>query len=393
MGHLHSSQTERLLEIQGRVLDFFTASDWALRRGEAGANDFVAGNPQEMALSSLVEVLKEHTIPKDKNWFAYKLNEPHARQAVAASLKERFGIAFEDQDIFLTPGAFGALAVTLKALIDPGDEVIFVSPPWFFYEGMISANGGTAVRVKVDMKTFDLDLDAIGAAITPRTRAIIVNSPNNPTGRIYPDATITALAGILTTASRENGRPLFLISDEAYSKILFDGNKFMTPSAFYENTILIYTFGKTLLAPGERLGYIALPPTMSDRRPIGLALTMAQLVNGFSSPNAILQHAIADLDKLSIDIGKLQLKRDRMVSALREIGYQLHTPEATFYLLPRSPLPDDGSFVKLLADRDVFVLPGAVVEMPGFFRISVTASEEMIERSLPAFAEALALAK
>lgn len=393
MGKLHSSQTERLLEIQGRVLDFFTTSDWALRRGEPGANDFVAGNPQEMALPSMVEVLQEHTIPKDKDWFAYKLNEPDARQAVAASLNERFGIAFEEQDIFLTPGAFGALAVTLKSLIDPGDEVIFVSPPWFFYEGMIAANGGTPVRVKVDIETFDLDIDSIKSAITPKTRAIIVNSPNNPTGRIYPDEAITALAEILRRASREIGRPIFLISDEAYSKILFDGNSFTTPAAFYENTILIYTFGKTLLAPGERLGYIALAPAMSDRGPLGLALTVTQLVNGFSSPNAILQHAIGDLDKLSIDMGKLQGKRDRMVGALREIGYQLHSPEATFYLLPRSPLADDESFVKLLADRDVFVLPGTVVEMPGFFRISVTASEEMIERSIPAFAEAFALAR
>lgn len=393
MGRLHSSQTERLLEIQGRVLDFFTTSDWSRRRGEPGANDFVAGNPQEMALPSLVDVLQKYTIPKDKDWFAYKLNEPNARQAVAASLYERFGMAFQEQDVFLTPGAFGALAVTLKALIDPGDEIIFVSPPWFFYEGMISANGGTPVRVKVNMENFDLDLDAIRRAVSPHTRAIIINSPNNPTGRIYPDETITALAEILATASRENGRPIFLISDEAYSKILFDGNKFMTPSAFYENTIVIYTFGKTLLAPGERLGYIALPPTMPEREPLGLSLTMTQLVNGFSSPNAILQHAIADLDKLTIDIGKLQMKRDRMVSALSEIGYELHSPEATFYLLPRSPLQDDESFVKLLADRDVFVLPGGVVEMPGFFRISVTASEEMIDRSLPAFAEAFAVAK
>lgn len=393
MGRLHSSQTEQLLQIQGRVLQFFRNSDWSQRRGLPEANDFVAGNPQEMPIQEFVDTLHVHAIPKDKNWFAYKFNEPNARETVAASLQERFGLSFDPEDIFMTAGAFGALAVTLKALIDPGDEVIFISPPWFFYEGMIAANGGKPVRVKVEQENFDLDLDAIEAAITPATRAILVNSPNNPSGRIYPDETMAALTRMLRARSNEYGRPVYLISDEAYSKILFDGRTFMTPAALYENTILIYTFGKTLLTPGERLGYIALAPTMRDRESLRLALTLMQLVIGFSTANAVLQHAIADLDKLSIDIGALQSKRDRMVSALRDIGYELHVPEATFYLLPKSPIPDDEAFTKLLADRDVFVLPGSIVEMPGFFRISLTASEEMIERSLPVFAEALAASR
>jgi aspartate aminotransferase len=180
-----------------------------------------------------------------------------------------------------------------------------------------------------------------------------------------------------------------LLSDEAYSRILFDGREFPSPTAFYPHSLLLYTYGKTLLTPGQRLGYIALPPTMPGREMLRGALFMAQLVTGFAFPNALLQHALADLDKLSIDIAHLQRKRDRLVGALRDMGYDLHTPEGTFYLMVRSPIEDDWAFIETLAEHDILCLPGVVVEAPGFFRISLTASDEMIEGSLPGFAAAL----
>jgi aspartate aminotransferase len=380
---------EALLAATSPVLQFLTASDWSRRKDEPGIADFMVGNPQEMPLPGFVAALQRWSVPRDKDWFAYTTSDPAAQAIVAAVLRERRGIPFEADDITMTNGAFGALSVALGAIVDPGDEVIFVTPPWFFYEALILAAGATPVRVKMHPTTFDLDVDAIAGAISPRTRAIIVNSPNNPTGKIYPPETLERLAQALEAASARNGRPIYLLSDEAYSRILFDGKLYYSPTSYYPRSFLIYTYGKTLLTPGQRLGYIALPPTMPDREQMRFAVAMSQLATGYAVANALLQHALGDLEALSIDIAHLQRKRDRMVSALREMGYDVHVPDGTFYLLPRSPWPDDAAFAELLTVHDVFVLPGAFVELPGYFRISLTANDEMIERGLSGFAAAM----
>jgi aspartate aminotransferase len=384
--------SQRITQVMGQlgpVAHFFTASTYARRAGEPGICDFAVGNPHELALPGFVQALGQSVAPQNTAWFGYKNNEPEARAIVAAALRERRGLPFEAEDVFLTNGAFAALAVVLGAIVDPGDEVIFLSPPWFFYEALIAAAGAQPVRVTIDPITFDLDLAAIEAAIGPRTRAIIVNSPHNPTGKIYADATLAGLAGLLTHASARIGHPIALISDEAYSRIVFDGRAYHSPTAFYPHTFLIYTYGKTLLTPGQRIGYIALPPTMPGREQLRTALFVSQLVTGYAFPNALLQHALRDLEQLSIDIDQLQRKRDRMVAALRDLGYELHVPEGTFYLLPRSPLADDLAFIELLAEQNIFCLPGTVVELPGYFRISMTANDAMIEQALPGFATAL----
>jgi aspartate aminotransferase len=371
------------------VYRFMTQSSWAKRAGDPSVSDFTLGNPQEMPLPGFVQALSEWSIPQNKDWFAYKNNEPASQALVAATLRERRGLPFRDEDILLTTGAFSALSASLCALIDPGDEVIFISPPWFFYEAMIVTYGGRAVRVKANQETFDLDLQAIEAELSDRTRAIIINSPNNPTGKIYPPSTLAGLADLLTRASKRNGRTIYLLSDEAYSRIVFDGREYPSPVAYYPDSLLIYTYGKTLLTPGQRIGYIALSPAMPERDKVRNALFTAQLVLGWAFPNALLQHALPDLEHLSIDVAHLQRKRDRLVGALRDMGYTLHVPEGTFYLLVRSPLQDDEAFVELLASHNILCLPGAVVEAPGHFRISLTANDRMIDRALPGFAAAL----
>lgn len=388
----YSQLAANFLSVTAPVVKFLTQSKWAGRVGEAGISDFVVGNPQEMPLAGFVDALQKHVKPQNRAWFGYKNNEPESQRIVASSLREWRGAAFEPDDVFMTNGAFAALSVALCALIDPGDEVIFISPPWFFYEALIIAARGIPVRVKIITSTFDLDLEAIAAAITPKTRAIIVNSPNNPTGKIYPASTLEALGKLLASASVENARTVYLISDEAYSRIVYDARVYPSPTSYYANSLLLYTYGKTLLTPGQRLGYIALPPEMPDREALRPAIFAAQVMTGFAFPNALLQHALADLELLSIDIEHLQLKRDRMVALLRGAGYELHVPEGTFYLLPRSPIADDLAFIDLLADQNVFCLPGAVVEMPGFFRVSITASDQMIEQSEAGFVSAMAAA-
>lgn len=391
-----NSVSRRIIHLQALlepVYRFFTTSTYASRVGDPTICDFAIGNPHDMPLAGFADALQRWSEPQHKDWFAYPGNQPAACRVVAASLRERFGVAFEDEDIFLTNGAFAALSVVLGTILDPGDDVLFVSPPWFFYESLIAASGGRPVRVKVEPPAFDLDLDAIAAAINEHTRAIIINSPHNPTGRIYARSTLEELAKLLTSASEHYGRPISLISDEAYSRIVFDGRTFHSPTTVYPWSFLIYTYGKTLLAPGQRIGYIALPPTLPQREALRSAIFVSQLMTGYAFPNMLLQHALPDLEQLTIDVGQLQRKRDWLVGALREMGYDVNVPEGTFYLLPRSPLANDLAFIDRLAEHDIFCLPGSVVELPGYFRISLTANESMIERALPGFAAALELTR
>ncbi len=390
MTHRFSTSMRRIRDIEEPLMRFFTQGRWSQRDPSDPENcDFVAGNPQEMVLPEYVESLQRWTVPQDKDWYAYKFNEPYAQEAAAAGLRERRGVAFEAEDVLVTDGAFAGLNLCIRTVTDPGDEVLYLTPPWFFYEAIVLGGDANPVRVAVDYDTWDLDVPAIEAAITERTAAIIVNSPNNPSGKIYPPETLRAVAEVLTRASERIERPIYLISDEAYSRIVFDDRPFPSPTEFYPYSFLVYTYAKQLLTPGQRVGYIALPPTMPDREPMREALQLAQLTyGGHAAPNNVLQRAMGEIDHMSVDVKALQRRRDRLVDELRSFGYDLHSPEGTFYLLPTSPDPDDEAFVERLAADKVFVLPGAVVEMPGRFRISVTGNDEMVERALPIFERA-----
>jgi aspartate aminotransferase len=354
-------------------------------RRQPGMCDFVLGNPQEMPLPGFVDAIQRHAEPKDKDWFAYKWSEPEAREVVAKALREWRGLPFEPADIALTTGAFGALETAFRAFLEPGDEVVFSLPPWFVYEAMLLSVDAVPVKVRVRAEDSDLDLDAIGSAIGPRTRAVIVNTPNNPTGRIYPPPTLAALADLLTAASNRWGRPIWLISDEPYARLVFSDAEFHSPSEFYPYTLISYSYGKVLLTPGERIGWLALSPSIPDREPLRDVLELSQIAAGWLFPNAVLQYAIHDLERLSIDLADLEAKRDRLASELRTAGYDLQIPEGTFYLWLRSPDPDDVAFCRQLAESKVLVLPGTVCEAPGHFRISLTASNDVIDRALPAF--------
>jgi aspartate aminotransferase len=380
---------ERMVDSVAHVFRWMNDPDTQAQRTAPGIADFTFGNPQELPLPGLVDALQRHAVPQDKDWFAYKFSEEEPRTVVAASLRARTGIAYRPEDIAMTAGAFGGLGVTLRALCDVDDEVIFLSPPWFFYELMIASSGATPVRVRLEGPDFDLDPDLVRAAITPRTRAVIVNSPNNPTGRIYRQPELAALGDVLRDASVRNDRPIILISDESYNRIVFDGIDFRSPALDYGPTMTVYTYGKTLLAPGQRIGYAAMHPDFPDRETTGYRIFVQQLASGWGFPNALLQHAISELEALSVDIPALQARRDRMVPALREMGYEVTRPEGTFYLMVRSPDPDDLAFSARLADLGALVLPGTIVESPGWFRISLTASDAMVESGLEAFRAAI----
>jgi aspartate aminotransferase len=378
-----------LVQALGPVLWFFRESTWSKRQGDPTLCDFVAGNPHDMPLPEIVDSLRQRAIPKNKDWFAYKMNEESSLATAAAGLSADHGITYDPLDLTLTPGTFGALSVSMRLILDRGDEVIFISPPWFFYEAMIMVAGATPVRVVSPPPRFDLPLDAIEAAITPKTRAIIVNSPNNPSGRIYPASDLERLGKLLAAASARNGRTIYLLSDESYRRILFDGNTFVTPARFYDATLVLYTYGKQLLAPGQRLGYVAMPPAMPDRDLLRDAFLLAQISGGWQFPNALMQYTLPDLENVSVDLAQLQRRRDRVVETLRAMGYELNLPDSTFYIIAKSPMQDDMAFTEVLAEHNVFVLPGTIFELPGYFRLSITANDDMIERSFPGFEKAL----
>jgi aspartate aminotransferase len=373
--------------------EFYLNSPYAVRRFEPDIIDFTLGNPHDMPMPEYVDALRSVVEPRNKDWFAYKTYELPAQEAAAASLERHLGLSFAPEDILLTTGGFSAIAVSLKTVADPGDEVIYSLPPWWLYEGLIVEAGLVPRKVMIDLNTFDLDVDAIAAAITERTRVVIVNTPNNPTGRIYPPETLRRLATVLEEASVRNGRRIYIVSDEPYNRLIFDGAQFHSPVEFYPYSFLAYSYGKTHLAPGQRLGYIALPPTMPDRDQIRQAVFDLQLLVGFAFPNAVMQYALPRLEQFSIDVARLQRRRDHLVDALTGMGYRVNRPEATFYLFANSPIPDDGAFAERLTEEGIFLLPGKMFETPGFFRISLTANDDMIERSLPGFEKAIAWAR
>lgn len=371
------------------VNDFYRSSRYSEARFEADICDFTFGNPHEMPLDALVSALRERAIPHDKNWFAYKSSEQEPQEYLAERVGAELSLPFEPPDIALTAGAFAAILVAFRLVLDVGDEAIINEPAWFCYEPMLLAGDCVPRKVWLTGPRFDLDLPAIDAAIGPRTRLVIVNTPHNPTGRIYDEATLRDLADLLERASKRIGHRIYLLSDEPYRRLRFDGRGFVSPAAIYPWTLVSYSYGKVLLAPGQRLGYLAISPLMPNPERVSFqdALFSAQMAMGWCFPNAVMQYAVPDLENVSIDRAALARKRDAVLGALAPAGYAIVPPEGTFYLWGKWPKGDPERLWNALADRKVFVMPGSVMASPDWFRISLTASEAMIARALPHFLE------
>jgi aspartate aminotransferase len=385
--------TERRARLRASIAPFlrFFNGPFARLNLDPDVANFAVGNPQEMPLPAYVDALAAAVEPRDKDWFAYKLSEPESQRTVATTLTRRTGLEWDPADVQMTNGGFAAIAVALRTLVDPGDEVIFLSPPWFFYEMLTLAAGGEPVRVRLEPPSFEIEPERVADGIGPSTRAIIVNNPHNPSGRVYPEADLRALAEVLTDASARIGHPIWIISDEPYNRIVFDGRPYTSVSQVYPHTLITYSYGKTLLAPGQRVGYLTVPPTLAvdERQALREEIFIQQCATAYAWPNALLQHALPELEQLSIDVGALQDRRDRLVPALRDMGYEASMPEGTFYTMARAPIHDDEAFAEILARHGVLVLPGTIVEVPGWFRISLTASDEMVEKAIPRFAAAM----
>ena len=280
--------------------------------------------------------------------------------------------------------------VAFRLVLDVGDEAIYSEPAWFCYEPMLLAADAVPRKVALSSLKFDLDLGTINAAISPRTRLVIVNTPHNPTARIYSRDSLTELSDLLDRASARIGHRIYLLSDEPYRRLRSDERGFVSPAAIYPWTLISYSYGKVLLAPGQRLGYLAISPIMpeSDRTALRNAMFSAQMALGWCFPNAVMQSALPDLEILSIDQSALARRRDALTTALDGSGYDVLPPEGTFYLWIKWPKGDPKRMWNALADRDVFVMPGDLMNASQYFRVSLTASDEMISRALPAFEKA-----
>jgi aspartate aminotransferase len=315
-----------------RVKAFRLASRYSQRCLEPGISDFTFGNPNEMPLAGLVSAIRDRAEPHDKNWFAYKTSEEEPQAFLAENVGREVDLDFEPADFALTTGAFAAIMVAFRLLLDAGDEAIFCEPGWFCYEPMLLAADVAPRKVALKPPNFDLDLDAIDAAIGPRTRLVIVNTPHNPTGRIYGRDTLENLSDLLERASSRIGHRIYLLSDEPYRRIRFDGRGFVSPAAVYPWTLIAYSYGKVLLAPGQRLGYLAISPRMPgpDRQSLRDAMFSAQMALGWCFPNAVMQYAVSDLENLSIDLAALARRRDILTATLEGGGCPVLTPEGTF---------------------------------------------------------------
>jgi aspartate aminotransferase len=349
-------------------------------RGADKVFDFTLGNPEIEPPPAVLAAARRVLESKDPHLHAYMPNAgyPQVRAAIARRLAAATGLPYTANHVIMTVGAGAALNTVLKALLDPGDEVITVAPFFVEYVYYAENHGGTLVVVppRPDLTP---DVARIEAAITPRTKAILVNSPNNPSGVIYPASTFVELEAVLQRA----GHPIVLISDEPYKALVFDDVTPPEVPPLVTRSIVATSWSKSLALPGERIGYLAFSPRLPEAAELFEACTFTNRVLGFVNAPALWQWVVAEVGDLVIDVAPYREKRDLMYQGLRRIGYECVKPQGAFYVFPRTPIPDDVAFVRLLAEESVLTVPGSGFGMPGHIRISLTVERDTVVRALP----------
>jgi aspartate aminotransferase len=357
--------------------------------GEDKVFDLSLGNPVVEPPEQFKRELRrlaEHPV-KGMHRYMPNAGYPETRQAVANGLKAETGLPFSGGDIVMTCGAAAALNVVLKTILNPGEEVIILSPYFVEYGYYIDNHGGAAVVVPTGAD-FQPDPAAIAAAITPKTRAVIINSPNNPSGAVYPAARLREVGDLLGRKQAEYGSEIFMISDEPYRRIIYDGLTYPQVFPHYQNTIVVHSHAKDLALPGERIGYIAVHPSYSNREELVNGFTFCNRTLGFVNAPALMQHAVRALQGVSVDVADYQRKRDYLYSQLTEMGYSAVKPQGAFYLFPHSPTEDDVAFVDALQEWNVLAVPGRGFGKPGYFRVSYCVEDRVLEGAMEGFAGA-----
>lgn len=386
------------MSISIKIAKYIERASWIRKMFEEGARlraergaenvfDFTIGNPSTeppMALQQELLALAQNPVPGMHRYMS-NAGYPETRQAVAAHIGKGTSQPVEGRHVVMTCGAGGGLNVVLKTILNPGEEVIILTPYFVEYMFYIDNHGGTTETVETDPQTFQLDIAAIEAAIGPNTRALIINSPNNPTGVIYPAEALQALGEMLARKEQELGRSLFVLSDEPYARLAYEGHKVPCIFNHVKNAVIITSHSKDLALPGERIGYLAANPAMDGVEQFMEGAIFCNRVLGFVNAPALMQRLVTHLQEVSVDIAAYQEKRDLLYQNLTGLGFKMVKPQGGFYLFPESPLQDDVAFARLAQKHGLLVVPGQGFGSPGYFRIAYCVELEMIRRSLPAW--------
>jgi len=383
-----------------KVRSAIERSSWIRRMFEEGAAliaeygaenvyDFTLGNPSVEPPEAFRRELRRIVEQPDIGMHRYMNNAGYeaTRAAVAKRIAADSGAPIDFSHIIMTCGAGGALNVTLKTILNPGEEVIILTPFFVEYKFYIDNHGGVSTEVWTDPETFQPDIDAIEAAITSNTRALIINSPNNPTGAVYSAETLAALGEMLERKQAELDRTIYVISDEPYARLAFDGNSVPPVFKYVRNSILVTSHSKDLALPGERIGYLAANPAMNEVALFMAGAVFCNRVLGFVNAPALMQRLVAVLQQEGVSVDEYQAKRDLLYNHLTGLGFTMVKPGGGFYFFPKAPIADDVEFVRQAQKYNILLVPGSGFGAPGYFRIAYCIDMDIIERSLPAWEE------
>lgn len=353
--------------------------------------DFSLGNPNvpapEAVKKAIVELVEGEDPIALHGYTNSNSGYPEVRQAVADSLNERFGTSFGERNIIMTVGAAGGLNVIFKTLLNPGDEVIAFAPYFGEYRSYTNNYDGVLVEISPDTETFQPRLQEFEQKITPKTKAVIVNTPNNPTGVVYSEATIQKMAAIMEAKQKEYGTDIYLISDEPYRELVYDGAEVPYLTKYYDNTIVGYSYSKSLSLPGERIGYLVIPDEVTDSEEVQSAANVATRILGFVNAPTLQQKVVAKCLNEKTDISFYNRNREALYEGLKECGFTCIKPEGAFYLFVKSPIEDEKEFCAAAKKYNILMVPGSSFACPGYVRLAYCVAHETIVNSLPKFKE------
>jgi aspartate aminotransferase len=375
------------MEKSSWIRKMFEEGIWLKKQfGEENVFDLSLGNPviepPDQVQAALVKAAKD--ISPGLHRYMPNAGLQDVREAIAKTLSNECQVSLSANDLVMVCGAAGGLNITLKTLLDSGDEVLIFAPYFVEYLFYADNHGGKAVAVKTH-DDFTLDMDALKDALSEKTKAVIVNSPNNPTGVVYSRKELKQLTEVLKAHSEKTGKAVYLISDDPYKKITFDGVEAVNILELYENSIYITSHSKDIALPGERIGFVAVHPKCEDAGNLMAGLIFSNRVLGFVNAPALIQRVVKNVQGVTVDVEQYKKKRDFLYGELTRIGYDVVKPQGAFYFFPKSPIDDEVEFVKKLAEKKVLVVPGRGFGCPGYFRISYCLPDSVIEGSIAGF--------
>jgi len=389
------------MSVSMKIKDSIEQSSWIRKMFEEGAKlraefgaenvyDFSLGNPDLEPPAEFFKALKKMADSTATGMHGYMSNSGFmdVRNSIAKKVSKEHNLKIEGNSVVMTCGAAGGMNIILKTILDPGDEIIAIKPYFAEYGFYVSNHQGVLVLVNSN-DDFSINIDAIEKAITPKTKGIIINNPNNPTGKIYKEKEIDQLCNMLKQKSSDD-RKIFLISDEPYREIVYDNREVSPVLSKYVNALVVNSYSKSLSLPGERIGYVAVNPDFDKFNLLMDGLNLCNRILGFVNAPALMQRIVAELNDSKVNVGIYKKRRDILMAGLKEAGYEFPEPEGAFYLFCKAPGGDDIAFVKHLQKYNILAVPGIGFGGPGYFRIAYCVSEKVIEKAVPKFKDALA---